>query len=268
MSRRASLLRSPSFWMMAAFVGRQLNGADNLRRNLRWLAVHQDARKPSNTLPPIHFIIPVLAEQDHIEPAMRWFCDLMAHLPNSTLTFATTTREQRQRDALIDRLDGTPAWRIRSRTVPGLTGSQAALLRDKACATGGVLSANDAREVLGDHQPLTSEVVDRQVHQARRHGLAVFHAHYEGLGRKAAQVNHAVAGLTAAQDDYIAVYDVDSRPEIELFERTAALVRDRVRQDGITPSVIQQSARFEVPAVAAPSWRTTLCRGAALSQTL
>ncbi|KJK56028.1 hypothetical protein UK12_25145 [Saccharothrix sp. ST-888] len=97
----------------------------------------------------------------------------------------------------------------------------------------------------------------------------VRHVHYEGDGRKAAQVNAAVDQLAAhSAEEYIAVYDVDSRPSREFLLRTAEFLARRRAEDGELPRVVQQSARFTTQGAAGTWWERSLCRGAARAQTL
>lgn len=100
------------------------------------------------------------------------------------------------------------------------------------------------------------------------------HLHYQGDGRKAAQVNHAADHLARATSPgsttprYVAVYDVDSRPTSQLVEATLELVATRQRHTGVWPAVVQQSARFTVTQPHPVGWQRSICRGAATLQTL
>jgi hypothetical protein len=99
--------------------------------------------------------------------------------------------------------------------------------------------------------------------------LPIRRVHYPGDGRKAAQVNHAVAQLAgAASGDYVAVYDVDSRPTAELLQQTRSYLAARRQYADAAAAVVQQSARFTTANAAGTGWERAVCRGAARQQTL
>nr|WP_237419284.1 glycosyltransferase family 2 protein [Kitasatospora sp. SID7827] len=118
--------------------------------------------------------------------------------------------------------------------------------------------------------PTTADIVTAELARLPQADPLVRHVHYRGDGRKAAQVNAAVEQLAIAdaEQEYIAVYDVDSRPSRELLERTAEFLARRRAADGELPCVVQQSARFATQGAAGAWWERSLCRGAARAQTL
>ena len=65
----------------------------------------------------------------------------------------------------------------------------------------------------------------------------------------------AVAHLADANPhDYVAIYDVDSRPEPSLIWRTLAHIDASQSTDGEPPAVVQQSARFSTTGSATRRW--------------
>jgi hypothetical protein len=95
---------------------------------------------------------------------------------------------------------------------------------------------------------LTCEVVADLLTQTELAEAPIHQVHYRGEGRKAAQVNYAVAQLHAVRDhDYVAVYDVDSRPDLTLLRRTVAYVAARHRADGQLPPVVQHLLASKPP---------------------
>ncbi|WP_162794210.1 glycosyltransferase family 2 protein [Streptomyces paludis] len=249
---------------------RNLNGQRQVRRTLAW------ADRPAQTTDRIatpaplvlHVVIPVLREQPHITGALKWFVPLLRDFPGSTLTLVSTAREERERAHLAAGLAGAGAAGLTARRFPQLTDDELTALGEALAKEGaGALSAATAAETLAAF-PTTADVIAYERARPREPAPLVRHVHYRGEGRKAAQVNAAVAQLTAGSDEYVAVYDVDSRPSPELLRRTAAFVARRRTEDGRIPRVIQQSARFVTQDMAATRWERRLCRGAARAQTL
>ena len=217
----------------------------------------------------LHIVIPVLREQQHIAGALAWFLPLLRDLPGTTLTFVSTAREDHEREHLADLLSGATAADLTVRRFPQLTGEELAALGE-ALATSGADSLNSttAAKVLAVF-PTTADVLADELARLPESALAVRHVHYQGSGRKAAQVNAAVAELaTDSTEEYIAVYDVDSRPSQELLCRTAEFLERLCEEDGELPHVVQQSARFATSGAAVDWWERSLCRGAARVQTL
>ncbi|MFC0532068.1 hypothetical protein [Phytohabitans kaempferiae] len=211
----------------------------------------------------------MLWEQAHVGAAIAWFAALTTQLPGSTVTVVTTAREERERQHLIDALTRCPRRQITARRFPHLTPTELRQLTEADTAgPDGYLAGAEVRSVLSA-RPLTYEVVADLLRRPELAGAPVRHVHYRGEGRKAAQVNYAVAQMpTAREHDYIAVYDVDSRPDLALLRRTLGYIAARHRADGQPPAVVQQSARFETSGTADQAWQRHLCSGAARLQTL
>lgn len=205
---------------------RQVIGLLQLRSTLSWLDHEQgqaSAAPEACASTAIHFVVPVLHEQDHVVAMMSWFATLLEQLPGSTLTVVTSERE-----AIERRCTGPAA----SSTSPTAT------------------TADVAAAALREHG----------------WGGRVRHEHYEGEGRKAAQVNHAIEHLDSP--GYVAVYDVDSRPSLELLLGTLELLARHRHTTGQWPAVVQQSARFVTADQHPVAWQRSVCRGAATLQTL
>ncbi|KOV36487.1 hypothetical protein ADK60_07060 [Streptomyces sp. XY431] len=265
-----SLWRSPAWWIAASVAGRNVNGLRQVRRTLAWA----DRPAPTGNLKALaepmvlHVIVPVLREQQQIAAALAWFVPLLRDLPGSTLTLVTTAREEAERHHLAARLAGATAADLTVERFPQLTCDELTALGAALTAAGeGSLTGALAAEVLSGF-PTTADVVTAELARLPQSDPLVRHVHYRGDGRKAAQVNAAVEQLAAAGQEYIAVYDVDSRPSRELLERTAAFLARRLADDGELPSVVQQSARFTTQGAAGTWWERSLCRGAARAQTL
>ncbi|MFJ1797157.1 glycosyltransferase [Kitasatospora griseola] len=210
----------------------------------------------------LHVVVPVLREQQHIADALAWFVPLVRSFPGSTLTLVTTAREERERRYLAARLAGATAADLTVERFPQLSGDELAALGE-ALADSGSLTGAVAAQVLSGF-PTTADIVAAELAQLPESAPMVRHVHYQGDGRKAAQVNAAVEQLVSTGQEHIAVYDVDSRPSRELLERTAEFMS----QHGELPCVVQQSARFATQGTAGSWWERSLCRGAARAQTL
>ncbi|MFI6443473.1 glycosyltransferase [Kitasatospora sp. NPDC050543] len=269
--RRKPLWRSTAWWIATAVAARNVNGLRQVRRTLAWadqpaLTGNQRAVEPM----VLHVIIPVLREQQQITAALAWFVPLLRDLPGSTLTLVTTAREEAERQHLAALLAGATAADLTVERFPQLTGDELASLGKALTGTGeGSLARAVAAEVLSGF-PTTADVVTAELARLPEPDPMVRHVHYRGDGRKAAQVNAAVEQLATAEPDqeYVAVYDVDSRPSRELLERTAEFLAHRRADDGELPCVVQQSARFATQGAAGAWWERSLCRGAARAQTL
>jgi hypothetical protein len=218
--------------------------------------------------PALHMVLPVLWEQAHVGAAIRWFAALARELPGSTVTVVTTAREEREREHLIDALTRCPRREITARRFPHLTPAELRQLTPDAVDPDGRLTSDAVRSVLSARR-LTCVVVADLLRGLDLAAAPIRHLHYRGEGRKAAQVNYAVAQLDPSRDhDYVAVYDVDSRPDLALMRRTLAYIAGCHRADGHLPPVVQQSARFETTWATDQTWQRHLCRGAARLQTL
>ncbi|KIQ62855.1 hypothetical protein TR51_28530 [Kitasatospora griseola] len=248
---------------------RNLNGHRQVRRTLAW--ADQPESRPAVAEPMVlHVVIPVLREQQQISAALAWFVPLLRGFPGSTLTLVSTAREERERRHLADRLAGARATDLTVERFPQLSDDELTALAGTLRGTGrNVLTGTMAAEVLSGF-PTTADVITAELARLPASDPMVRHLHYQGDGRKAAQVNAAVEQLATvnADQEYIAVYDVDSRPSRELLEQTAQFLASKRAQDGALPRVVQQSARFTTQGAARSWWERGLCRGAARAQTL
>jgi hypothetical protein len=217
--------------------------------------------------PALHMVVPVLWEQDHVEAALRWFATLLRQLPGATLTVVTSAREDREREHLIEIVAQTPARLITARRFPHLTVEEHRDLARHAERAGGRMGRAAVASVLS-RRPCTRDVLAALLDRQEFADVPIRHVHYVGEGRKAAQVNFAAGSLGAADTDYIAVYDVDSRPELGLMRTTRAFIAGSMRLGGARPPVVQQSARFEIEESTGPVWQRQVCRGASRLQTL
>lgn len=257
-----------------AVAARHAAGARRLRRTLATVdrAVPQS---PASALAfgsaqvPVHFVVPVLREQAHVRAAARHFAPLLRALPESTLTFVTTSREEDERGVLSAELAAQDSARVRAADFPQLSEQEReALTAVQATAPGGRLTRHAAAAVLARF-PSTKNVVEELLADPTMAGLNVCHVHYVGNGRKAGQVNQAAAALPQADKlSYIALYDVDSRPGLQLLEATLTLARRHLHYDGQLPPVMQQSAAFRCWGSSPHAWERAACRGAARLQTL
>ncbi|KJS58433.1 glycosyltransferase [Streptomyces rubellomurinus] len=267
MNGRKPFWRRPTWWIAAAVAARNANGLRQVCQTLAWV----DRPGPVAAAEPmvLHVVIPVLREQQHIVGALAWFMPLLRDFPGSTLTLVSTAREEREREHLAAQLTGATEADLTLRRFPQLTGEELAALAEALAKTGAnALTQATAAEVLSAF-PATAKVIADEIARLREPAPAVRHIHYEGDGRKAAQVNAAVDQLAAdSAEEYIAVYDVDSRPSREFLLRTTEFLAGRRAEDGELPRVVQQSARFATQGAAGTWWEGSLCQGAARAQTL
>ncbi|MBD0676335.1 glycosyltransferase family 2 protein [Streptomyces sp. CBMA156] len=265
MNGRKPFWRRPSWWVAAAVAARNVNGLWQVRQTL----ARVDRPTQLSVVEPVvlHVVIPVLREQQHVAGALAWFVPLLRDFPGSTLTLVSTAREERERAHLVGRLAGATATDLTVQRFPQLTDDELTALAEALAKTGErTLTRTAAAEVLSAF-PTTADVIASEI--ARLREPVVRHVHYEGDGRKAAQVNAVVEQLAAdSAEEYVAVYDVDSRPSCELLRRTAEFLARRRAEDGELPCVVQQSARFATQDAADNWWERALCRSAARAQTL
>ncbi|MGK5544987.1 hypothetical protein ACSNOH_09680 [Streptomyces sp. URMC 127] len=260
-ARPASLVTGA---LAVAVAARHAQGAHRLKSTLR--SLHREDTAPRAAEPPavvVHFVVPVLREQEHIADALAWYARLLPGLPGSTLTVVTTARERHERGLLIDQLASG------LRRPPQLTPAEdAAVARLHDTAVGRRLSRDEVADALAPF-PLTEQVVADALAQPAYQGLPVRHVHYDGVGREAAQVNHAVATLPPGPGEaYIAVYDIDSRPTPALLQHTVTSIARHHAEYGQMPPVVQQSARFTTQGTSSRGWERAVCHGAARLQTL
>lgn len=255
-------------WIAVGVAGRQLIGLAQLRQTLRWVDPPQRDLQPNEVDGiAIHFVVPVLREQAHVAATLSWFSRLLRRIPCSSLSVATTAREDRERDHVLDIVAAAGADPPALARIPQLSSAEQAALA-LAARPDNSINRSTVEAVLSRF-PSTAEVVAAELAHSSYAGLSIRHVHYQGEGRKAAQVNHAVAGLPERSDvGYVAVYDVDSRPSSTLIERTLTFAAHQRATTGEWPAVLQQSARFTTSGTHPQGWQRAVCRGAARLQTL
>lgn len=219
----------------------------------------------------VHFIVPVLREQQHIRAAVHWFAPLLRQMPGSTLTFVTTSREHTERAVLAERVAARSAdisAAELSDVFPELTDAELKAARtclEQRPTPVGVGEVTTALEAVAT----TDQVIETLLRDTAVRALPIRHVHYTGTGRKAAQVNQAAATLPHGREPaYLAVYDVDSRPGQQLIEQTWSSIAAYTARHGDWPGVVQQSARFTNCGASPRGWERALCRGAARLQTV
>ncbi len=123
-----------------------------------------------------------------------------------------------------------------------------------------LLAGEVAAQILA-RTPLTRDVVD-QLLTGDDHAR-IRHVTYPGIGRKAAQINYVARSLPTG--GYVAVYDVDSRPDVETLTAVYALITS---QSDVLPPVVQQHALHTVPQRRRRPAQQTFVRGSATLQTV
>lgn len=277
---RVRWTRAAAWCLAGGLAGRHAVGLWHLHRTLRYLRVGSALAGvgstapvdgagplPERRVPCLHVVLPVLAEQGHVEAALEWFASLLDRSPVATITIVTTAREERERDALVRVLvNGWPS--SAGHQLVQFGEDQVRALRQVRVSAGGQRAAVAAVRTALASVPLTAQVVDECLAGSRYRDLPIRRVHYGGNGRKAAQVNFAVSTLDAELSDYVVVYDVDSRPTREQIEDTVRFMAARAHLDAEPVSVVQQPARFVTAGVSTRWWERELCHGAALLQTL
>src|SRR6266851_3336215 len=245
-------------WCAAITVtARHAVGDWHLARTLAWLRRARGEPTAGQQLPPVHVIVPVLREQEHVSAALEWWRQILPQFPGISLTIVSTAREESERDLLA--AAACLAGRLTRTGFPQLSDSELAALTSARVSAGGQLGQGTAAKILA-RTPLTREVVGQLL--AREDPSRIRHLTYPGTGRKAAQVNYAARSLPAS--GYLAVYDVDSRPGAELLARTYALLS----RPGEEPAVVQQHALHAATRAGQPLARRVLVCGSAALQSM
>ncbi|GAA1439095.1 hypothetical protein [Nocardiopsis tropica] len=256
--------RRPDWWIAAFTAARHGLGWWRMRRTLTQLN-----RPAPNIHPPqrarVHVIVPVLWEQPQVEAMVDHYAALLRSGHVHTVTVVTSAREDTERTHLADRLASGP-WPPTWHWAAHLTREEHDEL-DRHHTHRGSLPATVVTEVL-KRRPNTADTVTRVLSRANLRGLALAHVHYAGPGRKAAQVNHAVETMPTAERDFIALYDVDSRPGRTVLDATHTLIARHRTRHGAPPQVLQQSALFRTRGESTRGWERAVCRGAARLQSL
>lgn len=216
-----------------------------------------DEHPAGQQMPPVHVIVPVLREQQHVSAVLTWWRQILPQFPGMSLTIVSTAREERERDLLTAAV--CSASRLTRTGFPQLSERELADLTSARVSAGGQLAPGTAAQILA-RTPLTREVVGQLL--AREDPSRIRHLTYSGTGRKAAQVNYAARSLPAG--GYLAVYDVDSRPGAGLLARTYALLPG----PGEEPAVVQQHALHAVTRAGQPLARRALVCGSATLQSV
>jgi hypothetical protein len=261
------LVRHPGLWIAGATAARHAIGAYRLHRVLRDLdhGTDEAAVPVDDDGPRLLLIVPVLSEQDHVGAALDWFSGLARAVPGVSVVFVTTEREVTERFELARRVARSKGP-IRCAEWPQLRECEAvAIEASRVQLPAGRLDDESVLKVLADF-PTTADVVTAYLKE-QEHDVPVRHLHCLFPGRKAAQVNYAVRSA-GDEFDYVAVYDVDSRPDQAMLTATVAYMRSHRTRAGTWPEVLQQSARFETDGIAAHAWERALARGLARHQTL
>src|SRR5580658_3032041 len=188
-------------WCAAiTLTARHATGNWQLARTLAWLRRAGDEPATGHELPPVHVIVPVLREQQHVSAALEWWQQILPQFPGMSLTIVSTAREERERDHLTAAV--CSASRLTRTGFPQLSDRELADLTSARVSAGGQLAPETAALILA-RTPLTREVVGQFL--ARENPSGIQHLTYPGTGRKAAQVNYAARVLPAG--GYLAVYD-------------------------------------------------------------
>src|SRR5258708_14225651 len=88
-------------WCTAiTMTARHAVGDWQLARTLAWLRPAGDEPTTGQQLPPVHVIVPVLREQQHVSAALKWWRQILPQFPGMSLTIVSTAREERERDLL------------------------------------------------------------------------------------------------------------------------------------------------------------------------
>lgn len=271
-TRSRPLWRNAAWWVALAGAAHHTNGLVRMHSTLKFLAsgvLASSGSGEADTEVRWHVVLPVLWEQTYVAAAIAYLTELLAGFPGSSLTVVTTSREEREREHLAKLVDGMSASQITTTRFPRLTDDQVQALRTEASSDASARLPEGRGRVLLGERPTTRQIVEAEL-KARSIGpVTVRHVHYDGDGRKAAQVNAAVEHLGAARDgDYVLVYDVDSRPDIELLHHAATLAEQCRKSQDVYPPVLQHAAEHATSNAAESAWERALCRGAARLQTL
>ncbi|MYW02321.1 glycosyltransferase [Streptomyces sp. SID3343] len=217
---RAGNAAKGACWVAALGLNlRHTAGTWQLARTLIWLHAgrHGEPAMEDRRPPPVDVVIPVLREQHHVAAALAWWKPLVTAFPGLSVTIVSTDREERERDRLA--LAVCAGSHITHGALPQLSPDEATDLEQARIEAGGRLPHEVATKILS-RTPLTSEVV-AELMTGESSGR-IHHVTYPGAGRKAGQVNHAARALPPG--GYVAVYDVDSRPDAELLNATYKLL--------------------------------------------
>lgn len=194
---------------------------------------------------PIRIVIPVLLEQESIRESFEFFACLAAQ-GATEVVFVSTDVEERAVQAATETVEGLGSGVSRETIIGCLEG---------------VLGPEIASDWLGDDCAVSpSEVLDRlRWHKTTGQMLCdlleefpasgVRHVHFDGESSSMALQVRAGAGLEwergkPASENYVAVYNVDSRPEHSTLESAREQIDELRRVNGTLPNVLQQSSAF------------------------
>jgi len=146
-------------WCAAiTLTARHATGNWQLARTLAWLRRAGDEPATGHELPPVHVIVPVLREQQHVSAALEWWQQILPQFPGMSLTIVSTAREERERDHLTAAV--CSASRLTRTGFPQLSDRELADLTSARVSAGGQLAPETAALILA-RTPLTREVVGR-----------------------------------------------------------------------------------------------------------
>ncbi len=248
----SSTMRAVSWTAVLCVAGRHAAGNWQLARTLAWLA--RRGRDPADgEAPHVHVVMPVLREQRHVNDALDWWREILPLFPGMTLTIVSTAREERERDAAS--VTATQGQRPQ-KELPARGRPTYPMIASRAWHRGLVTPGSCATSADSSMAPLTREVVEQALRSADQPRIR--HITYPGQARKAGQVNYA--GRTLPATGYLAVYDVDSRPGVEVIRRTRAeltgpaappvaqhhaLHRAAAGQTGVAAALVRGSAELQ-----------------------
>ncbi|SEH01771.1 Glycosyl transferase family group 2 [Nonomuraea solani] len=263
--RAGEAVRAAAWVAAAGMVARHTAGAWQLSRTLTWLRHGRQAQETplqSGRPPEVQVIVPVLREQGHVGAALAWWRQTLPVFPGMTVTFVSTAREEHERALLSETV--SRSGRLSASQFPQVAARDLNDLNRARAATGGNLTVEAAEAILA-RTPVTRDVIDELL--AAEDWPRIGHLTYPGLGRKAAQINYAARSL--GPYDYLAVYDIDSRPSRDVLTATYALLSSQPHG----PPVVQQHALHVAPHVAPAAYpgrrlAHAFVRGSATLQTV
>ncbi|MFG2680822.1 hypothetical protein [Streptomyces sp. NPDC048392] len=234
------------------------------------------AAVPPDAAPHVVLLVPALREQELLGEVVRAAAGLPYPPGLLHVVVVTTQREERERQAVVDRLPALAAALVASGA------------RDAAARLGGVvpsgLAAETARRTRAsadpagtlraalDAVPTTREVAAALLPElaAAHPGVGLHHLHYTDEGAKSSQLVHAVERLpellppdAAPSFTYVGLYDADSQPDLDTLTHLAAAVS---RGGGPAPDLVQQlPLQLRRPHAARPGGADVLLRAHALA---
>lgn len=232
-----------------ALAVRGIRTAIRAERSVRYLEPALQAPSPASPSHRFRIVIPVLHEQDTISDSVRFFAEFCRR-DNIEAIYVSSSREQESlmelEEMVRDRTAGlpvSPEIRTLIRQAFGPENGEEIVSHARGLSEL-YLSPEFLKSRIESHCT-TGQVLDKVLREMGK--CSIRHLEYQGATPSVARQVMFGASSNLSDEflpDYIAIYNVDSRPEPSTFTSACRQIDEIQYLDGERPLVLQQSSTF------------------------